>query len=742
MRVWLSKHLRGGFKSGAGAWHAYLWCMIAASRLPLPGVRPIPANWFIPTNGHAMANAPGSQTSPNQSSRAFPVLRGIAYLISGFVVLLALVGAAAFVSPPGWLAREFVTLLVHEKTGRALQVDGEAVLTLRPDIRLRLGKVSLSGPPGATEAKPFVAERVEIAVGIVDLWSWQFDVPEIILEKPQLNLRKGEPLFVRIADGGVRAGGIPQKISVSGGVVEIEAAPPAAVVRLDDVDGEMLRTAGENGVAVKGSLKADAGPVSFNGTIGDLFAVAEGKASEVDLTLETDFLEVRIDGEAATQPIGQFTGAVKAASSDLKRLLELAQIDAGEANLGNNAALEGMIAGSLKRISLNPAKLTLDSLSGVLLGELALEGERPSLKAKATSASLDIDTLLPSSARKTSFGLEAGENDMVIPTPWESLVAALDGRGPDEPGKRGAVLELAGGWSSEPFALEQFPNMDVALSVEADEIKYKGLPLRNGRLELKSDPRRLEVLLDRIELYEGSASGRIDLTISEGPLATRLQLELNRLSLDPFVLELLKKRVLSGTGNVKLTVAGKGGSMRELVGSLDGSATMQAEKGAIIGYDLRRAIETLSFPQSYNAGNKTRFEKLKGSYAVRTGVLNSTEDLTITGPDVDITSRGYLGLVSGTIDQRINLSLSPPPWFLPIPVRLSGTVEKPDFGWDLFKAISEPSRFATPFAIAPSDEKMPAEVRRAIELALQSEDSEKRIAPDARRFLEDLLATR
>jgi len=88
------------------------------------------------------------------------------------------------------------------------------------------------------------------------------------------------------------------------------------------------------------------------------------------------------------------------------------------------------------------------------------------------------------------------------------------------------------------------------------------------------------------------------------------------------------------------------------------------------------------------------------------------------------------------------MSLKPPPLHLPIPLRVRGTLDEPAFSWDIFSAIAEPAKYATPFAVGAREEKMPPEVREAITLALSADPAENRISAEAREFLEELLRTR
>ncbi len=684
--------------------------------------------------------ATADQTGTNTSSWFW--LRLILYVLGG-LVLLAVVLVVAFVAfPPGWLARDLLTRAVEQQTGRSLTVSGPSKLSLRPRITLRLEQVALSGPENDRAKQPFAAEGLEISFNVLNWWRRQVEVPHIALQRPTITITRGDPLFEKFAEGDLRSGVMPKLISIEDGVITLPAEAPGGQVSLRKVRGEFRPSADAKGLSYQGTLAALGKDFTINGALADLAALAKGQESPLTLSARTDLLNAGFNGHLATRPIGQLTGNISASSQDLPGLLAWGNIAAEPANLGKSIKLQGDIAGSLRRLVISAARVEMDSLTGTVNGELSIEQSRPRIKASLETSKLDVNVLLPKAARPVAFDIQPREGGATLPSAWQSLLEGLENNRPTLTGTLGASVRPLGWWSSTPFQLKALPAIDVELLVKAGEIDYGDLPLKQAQILLTSSETQLNLLLNRLDLYDGSVSGRVDLDLAKGPLATDMKLKFKKLSLGPFVAELVKQRLVAGVADLDVSVSGQGGSMRELVSSLNGTATIEARKGTIVGYDLRRAVLSFGAGQSYDPARRTRFDSVTAGFAVRNGILRSSEDIRLTGPDVDITSRGSLALVSRRVDQQLSLSLKPPPLHLPIPLRIGGTFDEPSIRWDIFSAVAEPAKFATPFAVGSLGEKMPPEVREAVTARLAQDPAESQLSPAVRRFLEQLLETR
>jgi hypothetical protein len=665
-------------------------------------------------------------------------------LLIGLVLLIGGLAATFYIQPPSWLARELVIRAIFERTGRTLQVNGDTELSWGPEFRIGLGQVEL--PVASEEAgKPLLSvKRVDIHVEPIDIWRLDFEVPEVALVQPELLLALGDPVLVKFAEGEAGAPGIPKRFIITDGRVVWAGGKSGGPLAVEQINGVATRSAAGKGIAFKGNVVFRGETINVDGALSDLYTLADEGATPMTLKLQTRTAEATLEGQVSTKPIGQFVGTVAAWTDNLPGVLTWARIDPGPVQLGQTGRIEGRIGATLNQLSLDPATLKLDGLSGEVTGQVELDQRRPLIKATMKQALINLNKLFPDAAHPAAFAIEPFEGRLALPTAWTSLKDVLDPVAAPTGGQLGAVMRPVGAWSTQPFKLQHLPDADVTLVLETERIMFRQMPIVGGRLRLKSVPERLDIQLSKLGLYEGTVDGRGSFRLREGQLLAELMLKFSDLAIEPFAFELLKQRLFSGKGNLDLAVAGQGASMRELVGTLNGAATVKATNGAIIGFDLRRAVLAFGRRQSYTPAQRTRFSKIEAVFNLRNGTLETVSPMRLLGNEVDVFANGLVGLVSRRIRHAVQLVVKPPPLHLPIPLRILGTLDAPKISWDIVSAVMQPAQFATPFDVAREARQLgqvPPEIRDAITRVLTSGRiaGGERIAPQVRQFLQELL---
>ena len=158
--------------------------------------------------------------------RRWRLLRVSLTALAGLLLLAVVVGAWLINYPPSWLVKDLITRAVNEQTQQTLTIDGKVKLVLRPNIRLTLNDVTLDDKQKPTLVAPVMtADRVELDIKILDIWSRQFEVPRIVLTRPDMTLKPGTPLLVRVAEGEVDVG-LPRTIEIKNGNIIVAGNPP------------------------------------------------------------------------------------------------------------------------------------------------------------------------------------------------------------------------------------------------------------------------------------------------------------------------------------------------------------------------------------------------------------------------------------------------------------------------------------------------------------------------------------
>jgi len=686
-----------------------------------------------------------SQLSNPASSNRGILLRFFLGSLLGILVLALAIGVLLANNPPSWLVKDVLVQAIQDSTQQNLTVNGKAHLKLYPRIRLSLNDITLSDPKSGPLAEPLLkASRVDIDINVTDYWGRQIEIPKITLTSPLITIKPGAPILVLAAEGKVDVG-LPQAIEIKNGHIDIVGHPPQKPVSLEDVSAVITRDSEGKVLEFEGQLTAFEKPLSMKGTLADMIALADGAVSPFDVDLKGDSFKASLIGELATQPVGQFKGKLIASTSALGTLLSWGGIDSSQYDFGETASLDASVVSSMRRITLEPAKLKLDSLDADVTADLSLEQERPALTASLKTDSLDINKLLPAAHPPLSMTRNESLEFPILPSAWDNLIEQAKGFQPGQGTVTAAALAPSNKWDTTPFKEIKLPPLDLDLSINAKEIAYGRQPLKNGKVVLKTRQRRLEIAINHLDLKQGTVHGRVELEFERGNLKSAMNLQLDNLQLEELLTQWAGRRVMKGTASGKLNVTGNGGNMRALVGSLAGTVSILAKRGEIIGIDLKKAVYDLGKPQTYNPRRRTKFDKIKGSFKIRSGVLHSADNLMLYGPQVYISSKGSYGLISQHIDHRFNLTLKPPPIYFPIPLRILGNIKKPKVSWDIFRAVATTSRLATPFSIAPRDKRMPLETRHEIEELLLPEERRQGRVPlsnEAREFLKTLLQTR
>jgi AsmA protein len=125
------------------------------------------------------------------------------------------------------------------------------------------------------------------------------------------------------------------------------------------------------------------------------------------------------------------------------------------------------------------------------------------------------------------------------------------------------------------------------------------------------------------------------------------------------------KDLLEGQGNVKLRLNGDGGTVGAIKRSLDGTAALNLQNGAIKGINLGETIRNTrnllqgggkSETKASDSSQKTDFTELGVSFVIKDGIATSN-DLDVKSPLLRIGGEGRADLVASTLDYTVRASV-------------------------------------------------------------------------------------
>ena len=119
-------------------------------------------------------------------------LKIILYTI-GILVLLVVAAAVAamlLINPNDY--KDDIVKVVHDKTGRELQLKGDIKLSLFPWLGLELGQTSLGNAPGFGTKPMASIDKVDVKLKLLPLLRKQVEVDTVVLDGLNLNLRRNK----------------------------------------------------------------------------------------------------------------------------------------------------------------------------------------------------------------------------------------------------------------------------------------------------------------------------------------------------------------------------------------------------------------------------------------------------------------------------------------------------------------------------------------------------------------------
>lgn len=208
-----------------------------------------------------------------------------------------------------------------------------------------------------------------------------------------------------------------------------------------------------------------------------------------------------------------------------------------------------------------------------------------------------------------------------------------------------------------PMDLSALKAIHASGSLKIGTLKVANLKSSNVRLDVKSDGERVRVSPLSANLYQGTMRGALSATASASPRLT-VQQQLTGISVGPLLKDLADKDLIEGRGNVALDVATQGATVSAMKKSLNGSASVNLQDGAIKGINIASTLRSAQAQLGLQGGStskaaseteKTDFSELKASFVIRNGVAHN-DDLSAKSPLLRLGGSGDIDIGAGAMD--------------------------------------------------------------------------------------------
>ena len=600
------------------------------------------------------------------------VLKWILIGVGGVVVLFA--GVLAFIAAtfdPNQYKGQIADL-VKEKTHRTLTIEGDIRLTLFPRVGVQLGKTRLSEFRGDKEFAGL--EQMRVSLALLPLLSKQVVVDQVQLDGLRANLVKHKDGTTNFSDllGAEEAAApapappseaaAPIKfdidgIKVSKGAVSWKDEAAGTEYTVSELNLETGRvapgvpvefelaaafTASEPKIDLKlqgaGNVTADPQNRTFSVAVLTASVSAQGPQLEADLNIKLSGVE----GSAKSMQVREFLITVDAKQGDnaVKGTLSTPITADFETQLFELPKLAGELDVASPALPMKKLKVPL---AGTVRADLGKQKVNADLTARFDESNIKarID-MADFSAPFTRFDIAIDKLnlDRYLPPPEKGATSAQQASAPAE----------------QPIDFSPIKKLNLAGSLRIDELIASNVKAQNVRMDVKVRDGRLEANPLSANLYQGSTKGTASVNANNNQLA--IKQTLSGVSIGPLLRDALNQDLLDGRGNVALDVTATGNTVSAIKKTLNGSAALNLQDGAIKGINLAQSLRnakamfsggTRDSEQAAAAGEKTDFSELIASFVIRDGAAHN-DDLLAKSPFLRLTGAGAVNIVEGSLN--------------------------------------------------------------------------------------------
>ncbi len=665
--------------------------------------------------------------------------------IAGLV--LAAVGAVVLAAAGVALRRASIDLdglrapiveAVEAATGRRFVLAGRARLALAPGPRVLVEDVRLANAPWGSRPEMLAARRIELELEWLPLLAGRVVVRRLVLEAPEVLVEtdargRGNWAFAGAADGAAVPPFALDEIRLRHGRLIYRDGTSGRRLSITIDEGRIAAEKRGGGFAVAVSGAVDGRPVSVEGRFGPFAAFAGARPLALDLRLRSGDLSFVLAGRVADLPMlagldlavgvegkdlrafgGLFGGALPdlgafQLSGHLSGSAARPRFDSlvGRAGRADRASLsvEGSVAepAAGRGLDLTVAVVApgLDRLGvafGVALPETAPLAATARLRDRdghyriddlaATIGESDFAgslTIAPAAARPRI------EADLIATrVDFDALFGGGAGRAVEAEAKakeKEKPEAAAGGgrlFPAEPIDFALLDALDLRLRLRADRLRAGGFAFADSDLRLTLERGAGVLRVVRARYGEGDFAGALRIDARARPSAVALDLEADSFDVGRLLADLGWPDLVEGRAEVAIDVAGAGGSVAEVMASLDGRARFAMGPGRIATryVDLFAADLFQSLDLIARGEDDARVNCLIARFEIADGT-GEGRDLLLDTRRTTVTGSGRVALGAETVD----LLLAPRPrdpslMSLATPIRVSGPLAAPNVAPD------------------------------------------------------------
>jgi AsmA protein len=548
-------------------------------------------------------------------------LKRLAIAVAGLAAaaFVTLIGMSFLI--PASTLRDAVKTEIKDVTGLDPTLRGGISVSLFPHASVSFRDVLLGDTGGG---KPVVAaDELTARLRYFPLLAGRIEIADVTLVRPTINVAFA-------SDGRSNWSGLAaslahavepnpsrtasfSEIAIRDGTVMVHDAQNRLTERLNDVDFQVAWPSISRSFAANGRFVWRDKPVQANLTLSDFLAALTGERSGVKLRLTSTLLNVGFDGTASDQPTLKMEGTLNVDSPSLRDAL----LWTGESKVP---------FGGFKRFALHAQSSLGNGAISLPVVNVELDGN------KAEGA-----LTLAADDRRTVQGTLAADSLDLTPYVAGARLMAANERG----------------WDRLPITLDGLADFNLDLRLSAASVKIAQAQL--GRTAVAANMRdgKLNVAIGESQAFGGTATGSFGLGTANDGVAVTSHVEFSDVDLANCLGQIFGLHKLAGRGTLTFDISGSGNSVWALTHTLNGTANLNANDGALAGINVEQLLRRLDKrPLSGNGDfrtGSTPFDQLALSFKIDQGTV-SVQNLHIEGQTVRLTLSGQASVPTRDLD--------------------------------------------------------------------------------------------
>jgi AsmA protein len=535
-----------------------------------------------------------------------------------------LVGASYLISADA--VRRQVLSEIRAVTGLNPVLRGETSVSLFPTGSVSFADVVL----GDAKRPALTAERLTARLRFFPLLVGRVEIADVALERATIAIdleANGTSNWSGLIEALARsqqkdAPRVPafSEMRIENGTVLVRSKDNKIDERLSDVAFSLAWPSISKSFGASGRFVWHDEPLDVSLTLGDFPAALAGNRTGVKLRIAGSPIKAAFEGALSVKPTLKIEGTLAADAASMRNALTwVGQRPLPGGGFGHFAikAQANVMGGTIGLSSVN-VELDGNTAEGVLT--FATDG-RQTLQGTLASGTLDL-------------------------TPYVSTIRLLTTNQHD--------------WNDGPITLDGFSGIDLDLRLSAANVVMSNAKL--GRTAVGANLRagNLVVTVGEAQAYGGVIRGSLSVANANSGVGLKSQLQFTEVDLENCLGQLFGLHRLEGKGNISFAVEGSGSSVLGVTQTLNGTASLIGQDGALLGLNVEQLLRRLERRPLSGGGEfrtgRTPFDKITVALKINQGTV-TVDDLKIEGSAVRLALAGSASIPERELDLKGTASL-------------------------------------------------------------------------------------